>query len=68
MVIDSRYLWYTSIAFGLFGVICALFVSEMDYKLTDHIAVDLEKFKRSLKGSGISAKEEEAVRAEQEVQ
>jgi hypothetical protein len=68
MVIDNRYLWYTSIAFGLFGVICALFVKEMDYKLTDHIAVDLEKFKKKMKGGGISAKEEEAVRAEQEVQ
>jgi len=38
-------------------------VKEMDYKLTDHIAVDLEKFKKTLKGGAISAKEEEAVRA-----
>jgi hypothetical protein len=38
----------------------------MDYKLTDHIAVDLEKFKKTLKGGAISAKEEEAIRAEPE--
>ena len=48
-------------SFGLFGVLCALFVKEMDHKLTDHIAVDLEKFKKTLKGGGVSAKEEEAV-------
>ena len=59
-------MWYTSIAFGLFGVLCAFFVKEMDHKLTDHIAVDLEKFKKTLKGGRVSAKEEEAVAAEPE--
>jgi hypothetical protein len=46
-------------AFGLFAVICALFVSEMDYKLDDHIVVDLEKVKQQAKG-GPTAKELEA--------
>jgi len=46
-------------AFGLFAVICAFFVKEMDYKLDDHIVVDLEKVKRQAKG-GPSAKELEA--------
>ena len=45
-----------------------MFVKEMDHKLTDHIAVDLEKFKKTLKGGGVSAKEEEAVRVEPEAQ
>jgi len=46
-------------AFGLFAVICAFFVSEMDYKMDDRIVVDLEKVKQQAKG-GPSAKELEA--------
>jgi hypothetical protein len=67
-VADSRYLWYTSIAFGLFGVICALFVKEMDSKLTDHIQVDLEKVKQLRRRGATSEKELEAQRSEQAVQ
>jgi hypothetical protein len=39
----------------------------MDSKLTDHISVDLEKFKRS-KALGISRKGEEVAGTEQEAQ
>jgi translation elongation factor EF-1beta len=59
-----RYLWYTSIAFGLFGLICAVCVREMDYLLTDHIQVDLTKVKKM--NQGVTEKELEAARTEGE--
>jgi hypothetical protein len=47
-------------SFGLVGVLCALFVKEMDFKLTNHIAVDLVKAKQRLLGH--SNKDAEAAR------
>jgi hypothetical protein len=61
---NVRYLWYTSIAFGLFGLLCAVCVREMDFLLTDHIEVDLTKVKKM--NQGVSDKELEAVRTEAE--
>jgi hypothetical protein len=46
----------------LFGVVCAVFVKEMDHKLTNHIAVDLEKVKQMK--AGLTDKELEAVKGE----